>query len=135
MRASRSLRSWEIGRLASDLSELGGVALKRKRYPDAPRLLRESLEIGQQFGLKAQMADSLHRLGQLAQVQGDTEWAVSLLVATIRLYGELSSPKAGQVQADLELLREAVGEEQFSAFQAQAEQRSTEEVLSSIRSV
>ena len=133
-RLDESLRiAQELGdrrTIADDLSELGGVALKQKEYPEAHRLLRESLEIGQQLGLKPQMAASLHRLGQLAQAQGDAEWAVSLLVIAIRLYGELSSPKAQQAQADLESLRGTLGQEQCSALQVQAERRSTEEAIS-----
>jgi predicted ATPase/class 3 adenylate cyclase/Tfp pilus assembly protein PilF len=128
LQIARELGDQEI--IADDLSELGGVALEQKKYPEAHRLLRESLKTGQQSGLKPQMADALHRLGQLAQSQGNTEWTLSLLIVALRLYGELSSPKSRQVQADLESLREALGEERFSALHIQAEQKNTEEVLS-----
>ncbi len=71
--------------VAQSLVALGSIALAEAEYEQAGELLEEALALFKDVGSKHQMTSTTLRLGQVESVQGDLDWAFSLLTEATRL--------------------------------------------------
>ena len=64
---------------------LGSIALAEAEYEQAGDLLEEALALFKDVGSKHQMTSTMMLLGQVESIQGDLDWAFSLLTEATRL--------------------------------------------------
>jgi tetratricopeptide (TPR) repeat protein len=117
---------WGMG---ASLLSLGALACAAGDDAESHRLLGESRPLLREVGDRLGLCEWLEAAGALAVLEGAKEKAVRLFAAAARGREELRAPlprgKSASVQAELERLRAALGEQAFTAAWAagQAEER------------
>jgi tetratricopeptide (TPR) repeat protein len=87
---------------AECLESMGRLGMAQGRHNEAQILFDEALEIAQTLGIPFRIASVKRSLGLLAEKQNDKVLAAQFLSDALPIFEKLHSPKAKEVQHDLE---------------------------------
>jgi rubrerythrin len=90
------------------------------------------LKIRRELGDKQGIAELLSNLGEIAEVEGDSEQAIFFILHATRLHKEMksaSNAEAKEIQEILADFQEKISNEQFERIKKQAEAMSIDEVV------
>ena len=99
--------------IARILHQLGMVAQKQHEYDAAAQFFEESLEIETELGDKEGIATTLGQLGQFYYEQGQMKNALNFSLKALALCDELNSRNRNMALADVNQVRQVVGDVQF----------------------
>lgn len=83
--------------VADATRRLGSIALERENLMKAKRLYSQSLEISRQLKLDASIADNLHNLAIVAQLEGKPDEAMKLYEESLRLSERVGDQRGAAV--------------------------------------
>jgi len=102
--------------IAITLHQLGTLAQDQGDYGKAEQLYSQGLEIAQELDDKSGVASSFGQLGRLSVMRGRMKEALNYFLKAFLIFEELNAPDCQMALMDIAVIRETLGEEQFTAW-------------------